>query len=196
MFKLTIIDQFDLTSDHYRKGDFRDLVPEKDYDCVITPGNAFGIMDGGFDKVVADKFPILQKFVWEGIERYRGNELAVGQPIHIFITQSLQVIYSPTMRFPGPVESKDAPYVAALHAFAQIKKVMQHTPTKIENVVMPLFGTVTGGVPPESSLAQIEYAYERIFAATQPAVVWSEDLREHRKKLKNLCDYTNLRTGV
>lgn len=198
MFNLKIVDRVNLSPhQYYQKGDFNALVPGKDYDCVITPGNSFGIMDGGFDKVIAKKFPDSQDAVRFTIERFWGKEMPVGQAITVSLGEGLQLCYAPTMRFPGPLKGKDVAYQVALAAFCQIAYFNKMTPSrKISEVVMPLFCTTTGGMPAEVSYEQIVYAYQRVVVDSLniPEKSWS-GLLAHRDKLKHLSSWVNTRTG-
>lgn len=198
MFNLKIVDRVNLSPrQHYQKGDFNALIPGKDYDCVITPGNSFGIMDGGFDKVIANKFPNSQDLVQIAIENFCGEEMPVGQAIIVSLGSNLQLCYAPTMRFPGPAKEKDIAYWAALAAFRQIAYFNKMTPDrKISEVVMPLFCTATGGMPAEVSYDQIVYAYQRVagYSTNPPKKGWGS-LLAHRDKLKSLSSWVNTRTG-
>lgn len=198
MFNLKIVDRVNLSPrQHYQKGDFNALTPGKDYDCVITPGNSFGIMDGGFDKVIANKFPNSQDAVHFAIGRFWGKEMPVGQAITVSLGGNLQLCYAPTMCFPGPAKEKDIAYRVALAAFCQIVHFNKMTPDKkISEVVMPLFCTATGGMPAEVSYDQIVYAYQRIVGDSPnlPEKNWTK-LLAHRDKLKSLSSWVNTRTG-
>lgn len=198
MFNLKIVDRVNLSPrQHYQKRDFNTLIPGKDYDCVITPGNSFGIMDGGFDKVIANKFPDSQDAVQLAIERFWGKEMPVGQAITVSLGGNLQLCYAPTMRFPGPTKEKDIAYRVAHAAFCQIVYFNKMTPDrKISEVAMPLFCTATGGMPAEVSYDQIVYAYQRVIGdyTNLPEKSWSK-LLAHRDKLKYLSSWVNTRTG-
>ncbi len=197
MFNLKIVDLSGFDSwPNFEKRDFRTMVPGKDYDCIITPGNSFGIMDGGFDKVVRDKFPRSQETVQTVIKQFWGKEMPVGQAITVSLSEAVQLCYAPTMRFPSPTKSKDIAYHAALAAFCQIKYFNRISPDRaIKNVVMPLFCTATGGMPVEVSYEQIMYAYQRAISGdNSPEKNWG-DLLVHRDNLKRLSSWTNKRTG-
>jgi len=197
MFNLKIIDLSGFDSwPNFEKRDFRTMIPGKDYDCIITPGNSFGIMDGGFDKVVRDKFPRSQETVQTVIKQFWGKEMPVGQAITVSLSEAVQLCYAPTMRFPGPLKSKDTAYLAALAAFCQIKCFNKLSPNlAIKNVVMPLFCTTTGGMPVEVSYEQIMYAYQRVTSSdNSPEKDWG-DLLAHRDNLKRLFSWANTRTG-
>lgn len=196
MFSLKIVDLANIKGDYYQRGNFNDLVPGKDYDCIITPGNSFGIMDGGFDKVVADKFPDVQDIVQGTIRRQGGNELQVGRAVIVPLTDNSMLCYAPTMRFPSPIKMKDLAYTVAYAAFLEIFLFNKMFPDReIKQVVMPLFCTATGGMPANVSYDQIVYAYEQLSGGPSTSGNDWGNLVAHRANLKYLSSWANLRTG-
>lgn len=199
MFILNIYDQFeesDIQFLEYCKKDFRKLKAGEDYDCIITPGNAFGIMDGGFDKVVLEKYPLAQEIVQRTIKNFYGSECPVGSSVLVKLSHKVSLVYAVTMRFPGPVAAKDIAYTAALSAFSAIESYNKAMPenVRIKNVTMPLLATTTGGYPPVKSAQQILLALSRV--GKIPPKDWnSVELADFRKALENSTDFTNAYTG-
>lgn len=199
MFILNIYDQYeesDIQFLEYCKKDFRKLKAGEDYDCIITPGNAFGIMDGGFDKVVLDKYPLAQEIVQRTIKNFYGSECPVGASILVKLSHKVSLVYAVTMRFPGPLASKDIAYTAALSAFSAIESYNKAMVAnlRIKNVAMPLLATTTGGYPPVKSAHQIILALSRV--GKKPPKDWSSDaLADFRKDLEKSMDFINTRTG-
>lgn len=198
MFSLNIIDRYeekDIKELQYWKKDFNELKPVEDYDCVITPGNSFGIMDGGFDKVILDKYPKAQMNIQQGIGRLYGRELPVGSALSCRLSNGVTLIYVPTMRFPGPVTDKATAYNSALSAFSLIAQFGQFKDKDpITKVVMPLFATATGGIPPKWSARQICLAYKHMQG--EPAKDWNDPkIKELQSELAAATNFINLRTG-
>lgn len=198
MFSFNIIDRYEedsIKEIQYWKKDFNELIPEEDYDCVITPGNSFGIMDGGFDKVLLDRFPEVQSNVQMGIECLYGREMPLGTSLSCRLTKGVVLIYVPTMRFPGPVSDNAAAYNAALSAFSLIKQFNKRAPARaLKRVVMPLLATNTGGIPPKFSAKQIVLAYQ--YLEGKPPAEWTtREMAEQQSKLMAATNFVNLRTG-
>jgi O-acetyl-ADP-ribose deacetylase (regulator of RNase III) len=110
--KITIVDRNRSTADVFRScfatlpdvsvacSSFEQLL---EYDCVVTAGNSFGLMDAGMDLAVVRYFGrIVMERVQERILREYLGEQHVGTSI-IVPTGNLDhpfVAHSPTMRVP------------------------------------------------------------------------------------------------
>lgn len=191
MFKLTVVDFPIITAKHYKRADFNSLLPGVQYDCVITPGNSFGIMDGGFDLVVAERFPQAQTKLQDQMRDFYGIEINVGDAAVVTIGDGVKMVYAPTMRTPSKINDPTVVYRAALAAFQKIVIWNKMHTGKITKVVMPLFGTSTGGVPPIISYKQIELAYNVIKNGTQPQETWNENVQRHLGDLEGINIYLN-----
>lgn len=101
--------------------EFPEIAPEKrDFfeqraDAMVSPGNSFGIMDGGLDAAIRDALgPDIEKRVRDMlIERHHG-ELAVGSAEIIETGDSRwpALVFAPTMRVPDDVSRTTNAYVA------------------------------------------------------------------------------------
>jgi len=139
-----------------------------EYDAIITPGNSFGHMTGGFDGAVVEYFgEWIDGSVRAYIEREWAGELPVGNArlFKLGTREADYLIYSPTMRVPKqlPVNS-DAPYVATLAAFQRIARWNQYKPfneNRITSVLLPVMGMGTGRLPVELVARQMQMAMIR-----------------------------------
>jgi hypothetical protein len=78
------------------------FLPISQFDAIITPGNSFGHMTGGFDGALVDYFgDELDQLVRQAIKSEWLGELPVGNAIRITMSDmSTCLIYAPTMRVP------------------------------------------------------------------------------------------------
>lgn len=125
-------------------------------DALITPGNAFGIMDGGFDLVVRNLYGTrVEKAVQEAIAQEHCGLLAIGSAVSVPLSSSQHLIYAPTMLIPQTIRGTINVYLAMLASL--------HTATALLEsdslVACPGLGTLTGGLSPEEASAQMELAY-------------------------------------
>ncbi len=103
-------------------GDFFDLNP----DCIVSPANSFGFMDGGLDAVITKK---LGKQVQENaqniIQEMYDGELLVGQSILVRTDNNLVpfCLISPTMRIPQKLKDSINIYLASKSIFLKIKEL-------------------------------------------------------------------------
>ena len=129
-------------------------------DCIVSPANSFGFMDGGLDGVITQKIgnktqEKLQKLIKEN---YHG-ELLVGQAV-LIETEYQEIPYcisAPTMRVSLKISNLANVYLASKAAF----RVMLSNP-KIQTVTMSGLGTGVGAVLPHVCARQMKKAYDEV----------------------------------
>jgi O-acetyl-ADP-ribose deacetylase (regulator of RNase III) len=136
----------------------------QEYDCLVSPANSFGMMDGGMDAAITNFFGIsLEKKIQQRIlEDYLGEQpvgtsliVETGHPQHPFVA------HTPTMRIPMSIRGTDVPYTAM---WAMLLAVRHHSKTshhQINTVVCPGLGTGIGQVPHREAARQMSLAYDR-----------------------------------
>jgi O-acetyl-ADP-ribose deacetylase (regulator of RNase III) len=133
-------------------------------DCVVSPANSFGYMDGGIDALYTRYFgPKLQQRLQQTIQCSFRGELLVGQSI-LLETGHEKIPYmisSPTMRLPTKLpKNTENPYLAMR---ATLIKLLQNPDKNISTVSIPGFGTGVGGVDPVLCAAQVRRAIDDIW---------------------------------
>lgn len=169
--------QFGDTPDvNINRGDFFAL----ETDCVVSPANSFGFMDGGLDYAISMKlgWDVQERLQQEIRDHYKG-ELLVGEAtlIHTNHNDIPYLISAPTMRVPmilGP-ESYNV-YLAARAIF----RLLKETNHPIEKVTISGLGTGVGRVPFETCARQMKTAYDEVFLdkGSFPHS-WREAQRDH-----------------
>jgi O-acetyl-ADP-ribose deacetylase (regulator of RNase III) len=133
------------------------------FDCVITAGNSFGLMDAGMDLAVVRYFGTtlmerIQKLILNDHlgEQPVGTSLIVptGHPEHPFVA------HTPTMRVPMNISGTDHVYVALWAALTAAHRHNRTEDRKIRTLACPGLGTGTGGVPLLEAAIQMRLAYE------------------------------------
>jgi len=124
-------------------GDF--FTPETD--CIVSPANSFGFMDGGLDGVITKRLGSqVEKNIQDRIKETDIKELLVGQAIMV-PTENKEIpfcISAPTMRVSMNIENTVNVYLAAKAIFSQLKGE-----TRINKVTISGLGTGVGNVSPE-----------------------------------------------
>lgn len=117
---------------------------------VVSPGNGFGIMDGGFDGVLRALYGDLleARIKRQIVDRY-GPELPVGAAVAALSEHGQLVIYAPTMQIPMRIVGTDNVYRAARAAANKAVRI------GVDVLYMPLLGTGTGGMALEDAAVQI-----------------------------------------
>ena len=141
-------------------GRFEDL---PSFDCVVTAGNSFGLMDAGMDLAVVRFFG---RHVMEQIQRLILDDFLGEQPVGTCIIVPTDhaahpyVAHSPTMRVPMNIQSTDHVYLAMWAALTAVHRHNRSAARKIDSLACPGLGTGTGGVDPIEASLQLRMAYE------------------------------------
>jgi O-acetyl-ADP-ribose deacetylase (regulator of RNase III) len=165
------------------------------YDCLVSPANSFGMMDGGMDAAITDFFGIalMTKVQQRILDDYWGEQpvgtsliIETDHPSYPFLA------HTPTMRVPMQIVGTDIPYVAM---WAMLLAVAHHNrscsvskgalsapPRLISTIACPGFGTGIGRIPPNEAARQMALAYDHFLyppkflncfvAATRQLQIW------------------------
>ncbi|MBI1258293.1 MAG: phage tail protein [Chloroflexi bacterium] len=153
------------------RGYFESL-PE--YDCMVSPANSFGLMDGGVDLAITRYFGNrLMHDVQRRILEDHLGEQPVGTSIIVATLHEKHpfLAHTPTMRVPMTITRTDNVYKAM---WAMLLAVRQHNriaPHKIETIACPGLGTGVGRVPYKEAARQMAHAY-RNFLNPPSSISW------------------------
>lgn len=156
-----------------------------EYDCLVSPANSFGMMDGGMDAAIIDFFSrSLEDRVQQCIlddylgEQPIGTSLIVetGHTKHPFLA------HTPTMRVPMKIQGTDIPYVAMWAMLLAVRQYNKQFPGSINSVVCPGLGTGIGKVSYTEAARQMALAYDNFLyppkfincfvAASRQLAIW------------------------
>lgn len=135
----------------------------EEYDCMVSPANSFGMMDGGIDLAIIRYFgKELENRIQKQIITYYGGEQPVGtsfimetnHPTHPFL------VHAPTMRIPQDINGTLNVYYAMKSLLFTIKIHNETRDQKIKSVLCPGLGTYIGKMPPEKAVKQMVLAYQ------------------------------------
>ncbi|WP_292791800.1 macro domain-containing protein [Nostoc sp. NMS7] len=121
-----------------------------DFDCMVSPANSFGMMDGGIDAAIIRFFgcSLMARVQGRILEDYLGEQLVgtsmiveTGHHKHPFLA------HTPTMRVPMIIAGTDIPYVAMWAMLLAVRHHNQHAEQKINTIACPGLGTGIGRVP-------------------------------------------------
>ncbi|WP_201754647.1 macro domain-containing protein [Pseudoflavonifractor sp. 60] len=138
--------------------DFQHFMKTCQVQCVVSPANAFGLMDGGYDLAITEWFgDQLQERVQQHIIHHFYGEQPVGTSFLIDAGKDGQsLIHTPTMRTPQRVLD---PRVIYQCMRATLMCAAEHN---IESIVIPMFGGSTGGVRPQLVADMMWRAYRQL----------------------------------
>jgi len=170
--KITIVDRNKSAADVFAN-QFADMVDVSvtcgcfeelpEFDCIVTAGNSFGLMDAGMDLAIVRYFgrTVMERIQERILHDFLGEQ-QVGTCV-IVPTDRVDhpfVAHSPTMRIPMNINGTDNIYLAC---WATLLEVRRHNTTgdrKIETVAFPGLGTGTGGVHAQEASLQMRLAIE------------------------------------
>ncbi|MEM9216477.1 MAG: macro domain-containing protein [Cyanobacteria bacterium P01_F01_bin.150] len=133
------------------------------FDCLVSPANSFGMMDGGMDAAITQFFGVtLERKVQERIlDDYLGEQpvgtsfvIETGHLKHPFLA------HTPTMRVPMSIKDTDVPYTAMWAMLLAIRQHNKANQRKIQSVVCPGLGTGIGQVSFGEAARQMAIAYD------------------------------------
>lgn len=113
----------------------------EEYDCIVSPANSFGIMDGGIDLAIS------RHFGWQLMERVQEriiNEFLGEQPIGTSIIVETNhkehpfLAHTPTMRVPMDISHTDNVYLAMWAMLIAVHNHNQDNERKINSILCPV----------------------------------------------------------
>lgn len=158
-----------------------EAVPE--YDCIVSPANSFGIMDGGFDLALVKYFgqDLIKKVQTKIKNKYAGEQpvgtcliIKTGNKKHPYLA------HTPTMRVPRIIREYDTVYNAMR---AMLLAVRKHS--DIKTVLCTGLGTATGKVPPAVAAKQMYMAYQSVIQPPQQ-IDWDTAVNIEQNLLNSL----------
>jgi O-acetyl-ADP-ribose deacetylase (regulator of RNase III) len=154
--------------------DFLDFMATTKVDCVVSPANAYGLMDGGYDLAITEWFgDQLQKRVQQYIIDNYCGEQPVGSSFIIEAGKDGQkLIHTPTMRVPSKIVDASIVY--------QCMRTTLMTAIKndIKSIVIPVFGGLTGGVDDLTAAKLMWLGYKQVMNPNKKIdwnTVWDMD---------------------
>jgi WD40 repeat protein len=154
------------------------------YDCIVSPANSFGLMDGGVDSVITKIYGTqlhnrVQQYI---LDEYQGEQ-PVGTAFIIPAGKDNKFLaHCPTMRVPMDIRNTDYVYLAMKALLREVHKFNRRHDNQIKTVVCPGFGTLTGLVSPAEAARQMELAY-RNFMQVPAKITW-EFARQRQKAIR------------
>lgn len=153
---------------------------EKSTDCIISPANSFGFMNGGLDLLISEIMGWqVQEQLQKRIKEEHNGELLVGQAVLIetnFISIPF-LISAPTMRVPMILKDSVNVYLASRAIFLLLKQ--NHH--RISIVTFSGLATGIGQVPYDICAKQMKQAYDDVWLEKFVFPdTWSEAQKNHQ----------------
>jgi O-acetyl-ADP-ribose deacetylase (regulator of RNase III) len=157
------------------------------YDCLVSPANSFGMMDGGVDAAITKFFGIslMERVQQKILDDYLGEQsvgtsfiIDTGHPQYPFLA------HTPTMRVPMQIVGTDIPYIAMWAMLLAVEQHNRHQDRQINTIACPGLGTGIGRILPDKSARQMALAYDHFIyppkflncfvAASRQLQIWND----------------------
>jgi len=138
--------------------DFKKFVDQHNVECIVSPANSYGLMDGGYDLAIANYFghEIAERVRDYILDKYWGEQ-PVGSSFLINIDKYRKLIHTPTMRIPSKIKDPMVVYHCMRSTLIEAIK------NNVESIVIPAFGGDCGDLN-YSIISNMMYnAYMQIF---------------------------------
>lgn len=132
------------------------------FDCMVSPANSFGLMDGGIDAAIINFFggQLQERVRRRIVEEYLGEQpvgtafvVETGHQRHPFLA------HAPTMRVPMAVGESENAYLAMWAMLLAVRRHNQACLREIETIACPGLATATGRMPHGEAARQMAQAY-------------------------------------
>mgnify|MGYP002626326878 CR=1 FL=1 len=135
-----------------------DFLSKYDVECIVSPANSYGIMDGGYDYAISEYFGWeLSKKVQKKILDECFGEQLVGTSIILDIDgTNKKLIHTPSMRTPSRIKDPMIVYYCTRATLICAIK------NNINSIVIPAFGGDCGGLDSYIIALMMKEAYDQV----------------------------------
>lgn len=144
-------------------------------DCIVSPGNSYGCMDGGVDRFINYSLNYISTTVKNMIKTKYNGEQPVGTTMLIKLEKNdlssnnwKYLAHTPTMRIPKDISTSDNAYIAFRSLLRKINSHNLKNSDKINSVVVTSFCSGAGSMKPDTSAKQMRIAYNLEMSNNDP----------------------------
>ncbi len=140
------------------RDDFKHFMDSGEAECVVSPANSYGLMDGGYDLAITEWFGegLMKKVQTYILEHFRGEQPVATSFLIDTGKNDIKLIHTPTMRVPTKIID---PMVVYQCMRTTLLTVIEHN---VQSVVIPAFGGGCGGLSPQMIAGMLREGYDQI----------------------------------
>lgn len=137
---------------------FHNYLNNHDVECIVSPANSYGLMDGGYDLAITRYFgKELAKTVQNKIIKEHFGEQVVGTSLIVDIPgTNKKLIHTPSMRVPSFIKDPMIVY------YCMRSTLMCAIKNNVKSIIIPAFGGATGDLSPDVIAIMMSEAYKQI----------------------------------
>ena len=152
--------------------DFENFMKTHKVDCVVSPANSFGLMDGGYDLAISKWFG---EGLMESVQSYIINNYYGEQPVATSFTldstvEGVKLIHTPTMREPDEIKEPLVVYQCMRTTLIEAIK------NNIQEIVIPSFGGGTGCLKHEIIAKMMYQGYMQVMNYKAQNINWGNHI--------------------
>jgi O-acetyl-ADP-ribose deacetylase (regulator of RNase III) len=137
---------------------------DNQYDCIVSAGNSFGIMDGGVDSAIKRYFYEIDNFI-NTMQNQILDKCGYQQPgscilLKTHIDKCKYIAHCPTMIYPLKITDYSIIYWVFFNLLKKISKHNMKNENKIKHILCPGLGTGCGQVKYEYFIQLIKLALD------------------------------------
>lgn len=152
--------------------DFANFMDTYDVECVVSPANSFGLMDGGYDLAITKWFGTglilkVQKYI---IDNFKGEQPVATSFLIDTEYKNIKLIHTPTMREPELIKE---PLVIYQCMRTTLMEAIKHN---VNSIVIPAFGGDCGGLNHDLIAKMMYQGFCQVFGEQPTEISWENHL--------------------
>ena len=137
---------------------FENFMKHHEVDCIVSPANSYGLMDGGYDYAITEYFgeELMKKVQDYIIENYYGEQPVGTSFILDTGVKDIKLIHTPTMRIPSAIREPLVVYQAMRTTLITALE------NDVQSIVIPAFGGCCGAMNYQELCEMMYEGYKQI----------------------------------
>ena len=152
--------------------DFGKFMDTHEVDCVVSPANSFGLMDGGYDLAITKWFgyELMEKVQQYIVENFYGEQPVATSFLIDTGYKDIKLIHTPTMREPSAIKE---PLVVYQCMRTTLLEAIKH---KVNSIVIPAFGGECGNLDYDLIAKMMYQGYSQVMSYIPSEIKWNNHL--------------------
>ena len=171
--------------------DFANFMEEYVVECIVSPANSFGLMDGGYDLAITKWFGdgLMRKVQKYIVENFNGEQPVATSFLIDIGYKNIKLIHTPTMREPEAIKEPLVIYQCMRTTLLEAIK------NNINSIVIPAFGGGCGSLDYDLIARMMYRGFCQIMENKTAQITWENHLsnreiyRNIQVKSKEWCSF-------
>ena len=152
--------------------DFENFMDTHNVECVVSPANSFGLMDGGYDLAITKWFG---NSLMKKVQKYIIDNFCGEQPVATSFLidtgyKNIKLIHTPTMREPDAIKEPLVIYQCMRTTLIEAIKY------EVDSIVIPAFGGACGALDYELIAKMMYQGFNQVMEYKSTEITWENHL--------------------